>query len=408
MQFEGNLVASFGGNIGTFTPSEQPERKFEQIIGSSNLRFTSRSSSATATSPPAKWTPTKSGDRSNEVTPATPARTKGELPSEEEPRGRLNFEEIVGESRALQQALKLVETVAPADSTVLVVGETGTGKELIARAIHERSRRKNRGMVRLNCAAIPSGLLESELFGHERGAFTGAITQKTGRLELADQGTLFLDEVGDIPLELQPKFLRALQEREFERLGSSRTMRVDVRLVAATSRDLERKMAANEFRSDLYYRLNVFPIEVPPLRERAEDVPLLVTHFVHHFARRMGKTIETIPAETMQALVKYQWPGNIRELQNVIERAVILSRGPVLQAPIQDLRSPVPNGRVKGTSRTWADAEREHILATLKESKWVVSGPNGAATRLGINRSTLQFRMRKLGIVRPDKVWVEA
>jgi formate hydrogenlyase transcriptional activator len=328
-------------------------------------------------------------------------------PSDEIPKG-LNFEAIVGESSALRQALKLVEMVAPTDSTVLLAGETGTGKELIARAIHERSRRKQRALVKLNCAAIPSGLLESELFGHERGAFTGAIAQKAGRLELADQGTLFLDEIGDIPLELQPKLLRVLQEREFERLGSARTTQVDVRLVAATHRDLKGMVADGQFRSDLYYRLNVFPIEVPPLRERAEDVPLLVRHFVRHYARSMGKVIETIPSQTMEALVAYAWPGNVRELQNLIERAVLLSPGPVLQVPLQYLRNPAAQGPEKGRSRTLADAEREHILATLKETEWVLSGPNGAATRLGINRSTLQMRMRKLGIVRPGAMWVGA
>src|SRR5438094_885538 len=242
---------------------------------------------------------------------------------EEEIRSEMDFEQIVGSSAALKHVLQLVETVAPNDSTVLLLGETGTGKELIARAIHDRSRRRERALVKLNCAAIPSGLLESELFGHERGAFTGAVAQRTGRMELADQGTLFLDEVGDIPLELQPKLLRVLQEREFERLGSTRTKTVDVRLVAATHRDLETMMAEKQFRSDLYYRLNVFPIEIPPLRERSEDIPLLVRHFVQQFAGRIGRTIGTIPAETMDALAEYAWPGNIRELQNLIERAVI-------------------------------------------------------------------------------------
>ena len=326
---------------------------------------------------------------------------KSEPCLEEQIRSEGKFEEIVGQSAALRQVLQLVETVATTDSNVLLVGETGTGKELIARAIHDRSRRRKRALVKLNCAAIPSGLLESELFGHERGAFTGAITQKSGRLELADQGTLFLDEVGDIPLELQPKLLRVLQEREFERPGSPRTRRVDARLVAATHRDLERMMAEKHFRSDLYYRLNVFPIEIPPLRERSADIPLLVRHFVQHFAWRMGKTIDTIPAETMDTLTRYTWPGNIRELQNLIERAVIRSPCPVLQVPLQDLNirtSPAQDGV---NYRTLEQAERGHILAALKETKWVLSGPRGAATRLGMNRSTLQFRMKKLGIVRP-------
>jgi formate hydrogenlyase transcriptional activator len=311
------------------------------------------------------------------------------------------FEGIVGQSPALRRVLQLVETVATGDSTVLLLGETGTGKELIARAIHYRSQRRSRAFAKLNCAAIPSGLLESELFGHERGAFTGAITQKTGRIEVADQGTLFLDEIGDIALELQPKLLRVLQEREFERLGSTRTKKVDVRVVAATHRDLEDMILKKEFRSDLYYRLNVFPISIPPLRERPDDIPLLVQHLVQEAARRMNKTIDTIPTGTMDALVECQWPGNIRELENVIERAVILSPGCSLQVPFRDLRSRVAPGHGSGKSQTLADVEREHIHSILQETKWVLSGPKGAATRLGLNRSTLHFRMKKLGIVRP-------
>jgi formate hydrogenlyase transcriptional activator len=297
--------------------------------------------------------------------------------------------------------LQLVETIAPTDSTVLLVGETGTGKELIARAIHHRSSRQEKALVKVNCAAIPGGLLESELFGYERGAFTGAVTSKIGRLELADRGTLFLDEVGDIPLELQPKFLRLLQEQEFERLGSTRTRRVEVRLVAATHRDLKAMMIEKQFRGDLYYRLNVFPIEVPPLRERREDIPLVVRHFVRHFARRMNRTIETIPAEAMDALTGYDWPGNVRELQNLMERAVILSSGPVLQVPLRDLGPPVIPELHNEKHQTLEQAEHAHILTALKETKWVLSGPKGAATRLGIKRSTLQFRMKRLGIVRP-------
>jgi len=316
-------------------------------------------------------------------------------------RRRPAFEGIVGQSAALRQVLQLVETVAATDSTVLLVGETGTGKELIARAIHQRSRRGKRALVKFNCAAIPSGLLESELFGHERGAFTGAITQKIGWLELADQGTLFLDEIGDIPLELQPKLLRVLQEREFERLGSTRTKRVDARLVAATHQDLERLVADKQFRSDLYYRLNVFPIEVPPLRERAEDIPLLVRHFVKQFAGQMDRVIETIPSETMQVLSRYSWPGNIRELQNLMERAVILSAGPVLEVPLRGLYTQSTLGQSSRHHGTLKEAERALILATVKETGWVLSGPRGAAARLGLNRSTLQFRMRKLGISRP-------
>lgn len=320
---------------------------------------------------------------------------------QENVRSEPGFEGIVGQSAALRQVLQLVEMVAATDSSVLLVGETGTGKELVARAIHNRSRRRERTLVKLNCAAIPSGLLESELFGHERGAFTGAITQKIGWLELADQGTLFLDEIGDIPLELQPKLLRVLQEREFERLGSMRTKRVDARLVTATNRDLEKMVSEKQFRSDLYYRLNVFPIEVPPLRERVEDIPLLVHHFVRHFGRQMNRVIETIPSETMQALTRYSWPGNIRELQNLIERAVILSTGTVLRVPLGDLRARAIPARDGAEHQTLEQAERAHILAAVKETKWVLSGPRGAATRLGVNRSTLQFRMKKLGIARP-------
>ena len=311
------------------------------------------------------------------------------------------FEGIVGQSSALRKVLQLVNTVATGDSTVLLLGETGTGKELIARAIHNCSRRRPRTFVKLNCAAIPTGLLESELFGHERGAFTGAIAQKVGRLELADQGSLFLDEIGDIPLELQPKLLRVLQEREFERLGSTRTKKVNVRVVAATHRDLEAMIVEKQFRSDLYYRLNVFPISIPPLRDRPEDIPLLVQYFVQHAAGRMNKTIDSIPYETMDALTQYQWPGNIRELENVIERAVILSPGPVLRVPIRDLFSRIAPGHNSDRSQTLEQIERKHILTTLKETRWILSGPRGAAMRLGLNRATLYFRMKKLGIMRP-------
>lgn len=320
----------------------------------------------------------------------------------DEPLGdEMTFEGIVGWSPVLQNVLRLVDMVAPGTSTVLLLGETGTGKELVARAIHNRSGRKDRGFVKLNCAAIPHGLLESELFGHERGAFTGAVSQKVGRLELADRGSLFLDEIGDIPLELQPKLLRVLQEREFERLGSTRTKKVDVRIVAATHRDLEEMIQEKQFRTDLYYRLNVFPISIPPLRERPEDIPLLVQHFVREAARRMNKTIDAIPSAAMEALMQYRWPGNIRELENVIERAVILSPGSVLRVPVRDLRSRIAPGHANEEPHTIADVEREHIRAVLQETRWVLSGPRGAATRLGLNRSTLYFRMKKLGIVRP-------
>jgi formate hydrogenlyase transcriptional activator len=315
-------------------------------------------------------------------------------------RNESEFEGIIGQSSALRRVLQMVEQVAPGDSTVLLLGETGTGKELVARAIHNCSRRKEQGFVKLNCAAIPSGLLESELFGHERGAFTGAITQKVGRIELADQGSLFLDEIGDIPLELQPKLLRVLQEREFERLGSTRTRRVDVRVVAATHRDLEGMIIEKEFRSDLYYRLNVVPIFLPPLRKRPEDIPLLARHFVEKVATKAGKTINMISSDTMESLQRYPWPGNIRELENVIERAVILSPGPVLRIAPRDLSSRIARGQNTDRAQTLEEVERNHILATLKETRWILSGPGGAAARLGLNRSTLYFRMKKLGIAR--------
>ena len=314
---------------------------------------------------------------------------------EDEIRGEMDFEGIVGQSSALRYVLNLVETVAPSDSTVLLLGETGTGKELIARAIHERSRRKERTFVKLNCAAIPTGLLESELFGHERGAFTGAIAQKIGRLELADQGSLFLDEVGDIPVEIQPKLLRALQEREFERLGSNRTKKVDVRLVAATNRDLEQMMENREFRSDLYYRLNVFPIRIPPLRERPEDIPLLVRYFTQKYGRLMNKQIESIPAASMRKLSSWHWPGNIRELENFIERSVILTHGPALQAPIAELSN---NGKTTPVAGTREANERDEMVRILKITNGRVAGPDGAAARMGLKRTTLIARMKKLGV----------
>ena len=311
------------------------------------------------------------------------------------------FEQIIGNSSALESVLAQVQQVAPTDSTVLIQGETGTGKELIARAIHNLSARCGRPFIKLNCAAIPFDLLESELLGHEKGAFTGAIAQKIGRFELADKGTLFLDEVGDIPPALQPKLLRILQEQEFERLGGTRTLQVDVRLVAATNRDLAEMVKENEFRSDLYYRLNVFPIPLPPLRERREDIPALVEHFVEIYARRMNKQIEHISSETMSALVSYQWPGNIRELQNFIERSAILTSGNVLHPPLASLQRAVETEPSEPT--TLEEAERSHIRKILEQARWVVSGPNGAAARLGIKRSTLYFRMQKLGISRPNR-----
>jgi formate hydrogenlyase transcriptional activator len=308
------------------------------------------------------------------------------------------FDDIIGDSDALKQVLKQVEVVAPTDSTVLIQGETGTGKELIARAIHRLSGRSERTFIKLNCAAIPTGLLESELFGHERGAFTGAIAQKAGRFELADKGTIFLDEVGEIPVELQSKLLRVLQEQEFERLGSTKTIRVNVRLIAATNRDLKTMVEAKQFRSDLYYRLNVFPLTAPPLRERREDIPILVRYFTQHYAIRMKKNIQTVPTKTLDVLSRYAWPGNIRELENLVERSVILTQGTDLQMPMSELQA---NDRPTSTSlSTLEEAEREQILRALREAKWVIGGPLGAATRLGLKRTTLQSKMHKLGITR--------
>jgi len=325
---------------------------------------------------------------------------------EHEIRARYNFEEIIGESPALGRVLKQIETVAPTDSTVLIQGETGTGKELIARAIHNLSGRRERTFVKMNCAAIPTGLLESELFGHEKGAFTGAIAQRVGRFELADGGTLFLDEVGDIPLDMQAKLLRVLQEQEFERLGSTKTVRVNVRLIAATNADLAQMVAQKQFRMDLYYRLDIFPIRVPPLRERAEDIPLLVRHFTQKYARHMSRQIKTIPTEAMDALCQYPWPGNLRELKNVIERTVILSPGPDLHMPLSELKRLTGN-RTNG-AQTLESIEREHILRVLRETNWMVGGRSGAATRLGMQRSTLQSRMKKLGITRPSRADISA
>jgi formate hydrogenlyase transcriptional activator len=340
---------------------------------------------------------------------------------EEEIRSEFNFEEIVGESPALKRALAQVELAAPAGTAVLLLGETGTGKELFARAIHNLSPRRDRTFVKINCAAIPSGLLESELFGHERGAFTGAVSQKIGRFELADRGTLFLDEVGDLPLELQPKLLRVLQEQEFERLGGNRTQRVDVRVVAATNVDLSQRVAERAFRSDLYYRLNVFPIQVPALRERPEDIPLLVRYFVQKFSGRLNKDVEYIPADAMDALAHYSWPGNVRELENLLERAVLLSPGRELRVPVTELKSTAISSAAPGADSsssfgsftslnssastsaisTLEEAERQHILRALKQTQWRIAGPKGAAVLLGMKRTTLQARMRKLAIRRP-------
>jgi formate hydrogenlyase transcriptional activator len=331
------------------------------------------------------------------------AKDKLQLLFDDEARGEPGFDGIVGRSKALRTVLQEIKTVASTDSTVLIYGETGTGKELIARAIHELSPRRTNSFVKLNCAAIPTGLLESELFGHEKGAFTGAIAQRLGRFEIANHGTAFLDEIGEIPLELQPKLLRVLQEREFERLGSTRTLYSDARLIAATHRNLAAMVEEQRFRSDLFFRLNVFPVRVPPLRERREDIPLLAWHFVRQFAGRMKRSYESVSPETIRALCEYDWPGNIRELQNLIERAVILSSGPVLRVPVRDLhRRPIAAPQ-SGQHQTLAEAERAHIVRTLKETRWVLGGRNGAAARLAINRSTLQFRMKKLGIVRPGR-----
>jgi transcriptional regulator with GAF, ATPase, and Fis domain len=308
------------------------------------------------------------------------------------------FEGMIGASEALRRVLAHVKTVASTDATVLLEGETGTGKELISQAIHTLSRRNGRNFVKFNCAAIPAGLLESELFGHERGAFTGAITRRIGRFELADKGTLFLDEVGDIPLELQAKLLRVLQEQEFERLGSTQTQRVNVRFIAATNRNIAQMVSGKEFRDDLYFRLNVFPIVIPPLRERREDIPLLVEFFVQEFSQRMNRQVDTILASTMEQLTLHSWPGNIRELQNFIERAVILSTGSTLNAPLEDLKSPVDTQTAVTTLK---QAESGHILKILRETRWVVGGPRGAAARLGLKRTTLLGKMKKLGLSRP-------
>jgi len=337
--------------------------------------------------------------------------SKEKLYLEDEIRTEMNFAQIIGNSASLRKVLKHVETVAPTGSTVLIYGETGTGKELIARAIHDLSPRRSKPFVKLNCAAIPTGLLESELFGHEKGAFTGAIAQRIGRFEVADGGTIFLDEIGEIPLELQTKLLRVLQEREFERLGSSRTLRTDARLIAATNRDLEAMVSEQKFRSDLFFRLNVFPVHVPPLRERQGDIPLLVRHFTQQFSRRMNRMIETIPSAAMDALCRYQWPGNIRELQNVIERAVIISTGPVLSVDVSDLKFTKAGHAVEETTSPKSatngglhdvlqQSERQQILKALEQCNWVVAGPKGAAAYLRMKRSTLQQRIRKLGIAR--------
>jgi formate hydrogenlyase transcriptional activator len=334
-----------------------------------------------------------------EVKRLSGALARERLYLQDEIRSVANFDEIIGGSPPLKRVLSEVQTVAPSDATVLILGETGTGKELVAHAVHRLSNRASARFIKLNCAAIPTGLLESELFGHEKGAFTGAITQKIGRLELADNGTLFLDEVGEIPLELQPKLLRVLQDQEFERLGGTRTIKVDIRLIAATNRDLAQRVAQHQFRSDLYYRLNVFPMRVPTLRERSRDIPLLVRYFVQKFSKRFNKPIETIPAEAMRALESWQWPGNVRELENFIERSVILSEGSSLNVPLGELN---PGNESSGRGTTLEDLEREHILRVLRETGGVIAGVHGAAARLGMKRTTLQSRIQRLGITRAE------
>ena len=340
----------------------------------------------------------------NEISQLKDRLAQEKLYLEEEISTAQRFEEVVGDSSALRAVLRRVEKVARTDSTVLIQGETGTGKELIARALHRLSRRHDRTFVKLSCAAIPSGLLESELFGHERGAFTGAVTRRIGRFELAHQGTLFLDEVGEIPLELQVKLLRVLQEQEFERLGSTRTLRVDVRLIASTNRDLAKMIAREQFRNDLYYRLNVFPITMPPLRDRVDDIPLLLRHFTRHHAQLCNKSITNVAPKTIAALCRYSWPGNVRELENVIERSVILSQGSTLEVPLAELKSQASTALEERTpaAKTLESAQRECILRALHDARWGIAGPSGPAAALGVKRSSLQYKMRKLGIRRPS------
>jgi transcriptional regulator with GAF, ATPase, and Fis domain len=400
------IYAVLGVFLGWFSSSRRrAERLLREAHDTLELRVVQRTAELTTANEALQ-------NAQKELSELTNKLTQEKLYLEDEIRTDANFEEIVGNSAELRRVLKLVETVAPTDSTVLIYGETGTGKELIARSIHNLSARNARTFVKLNCAAIPTGLLESELFGHEKGAFTGAFAQRIGRMELANNGSLFLDEIGDIPPELQPKLLRVLQEREFERLGSARTMTTNVRLVAATNRDLAALVREGKFRSDLFFRLNVFPIRIPALRERAKDIPLLVRHFAQEFSRRMNKTIDRIPSGTMEALCRYSWPGNIRELQNVIERAVILSSGPVLTVPFAEFESratpqpdsekpPVRSSRPPVRS-ILTDVDREKIIQALKESNGRVGGPEGAASRLGLKRTTFITRMNKLGIVPND------
>jgi len=404
------IYGIFGFLVSWFSSSRRrAERLLTEARDNLELRVAERTSELRQANEELQSTQAELRSEKDRLQLLTDKLAQEKLYLEDEIRTEANFEEIVGKSTELRRVLGLVETVAPTDSTVLVYGDTGTGKELIARAIHNLSPRRAKTFVKLNCAAIPTGLLESELFGHEKGAFTGAIAQRVGRLELANNGTLFLDEIGDIPLELQPKLLRVLQEREFERLGSTRTLSTNVRLIAATNRDLGAMVEEQKFRSDLFFRLNVFPVKLPALRDRPEDIPLLVRHFAEEFSRRMNRTIETIPSETMNALCQYSWPGNIRELQNVIERAVILSSGPTLKVPVAELQPrtmTVPASEDASSRSTrrrpvrsiLAEVDRDEIIQALKEADGRVGGPSGAAFRLGLKRTTFITRMKKLGI----------
>jgi transcriptional regulator with GAF, ATPase, and Fis domain len=404
------IYGIFGLLVSWFSSSRRrAERLLTEARDNLELRVAERTSELRQANEELQGTQAELRSEKDRLQLLTDKLAQEKLYLEDEIRTEANFEEIVGKSRQLRHVLGLVETVAPTDSTALIYGETGTGKELIARAIHNLSPRRSRTFVKLNCAAIPTGLLESELFGHEKGAFTGAIAQRVGRLELANNGTLFLDEIGDIPLELQPKLLRVLQEREFERLGSTRTIRTDVRLIAATNRDLAAMVEEHKFRSDLFFRLNVFPVRLPALRERPEDIPLLVRHFAEEFSRRMNRTIETISSETMNALCQYHWPGNIRELQNVIERAVILSPGPALLVPLAEMQpramtvpasedASTPSPRRRPVRSILTEVDRDQIIQALKEANGRVGGPSGAAFRLGLKRTTFITRMKKLGI----------
>jgi transcriptional regulator with GAF, ATPase, and Fis domain len=404
------IYAVFGVFVSWFSSSRRgAERLLAEARDHLEIRVVERTGELTAANEELKRTQAELQSEKDRLKLLTDSLAQEKLYLEDEIRTEANFEEIIGKSQELRRVLGLVETVAPTDSTVLIFGETGTGKELIARAIHNLNPRRSKTFVKMNCAAIPTGLLESELFGHEKGAFTGAVAQRVGRLELANHGTLFLDEIGDIPLELQPKLLRVLQEREFERLGSTRTLLTDVRLIVATNRNLEAMVEEQLFRSDLFFRLNVFPIHLPGLRERPEDIPLLVRHFAEEFSRRMNRTIETIPSETMNALCQYHWPGNIRELQNVIERAVILSSGPTLRVPLAEMQLRpviVPDSEKASTASSrrrpvrsiLAEVDRDEIIRALKEAGGRVGGRDGAAARLGLKRTTFITRMKKLGV----------